>query len=1386
MTEIESVSAGSTSDIREVTMNSETTGLSIVVPVIINNILCNALIDSASQVTVLSDDFVRSMKTPPTVCEQVKLKGVGPNHLLSASYAKNVQIELAGQIYIWDVYIAPITDPVILGLDFMVKHKAVLDVGNNTLSIGKNIIHATIKRNGDSEYNVSRVFLEQNVSIPPNSVMITQGCFEKPLQGDYILQSSGHQLTLIPAVLGTGDNKSKPICLVNDTDVIINLKKKHLIGIAEEIDTISPLVESDFEFETLESGSNVPIPESEKLLVDNDPNSISQRNVRSISTHDISENDNNDNYLAQLKEKIPEHLQDLFSRSTGQLTYQQSCQLAELFISYYDIFAKNDTDLGCFDAVKHKIDTGDARPIKQRMRRTPLGFESEEEKHLRSMLDCGVIRPSASEWSSPPVLVRKKDGGVRWCIDYRSLNKVTVKDVFPLPLIEECLDTLSGTKFFSTLDMASGYWQIEIDEADRHKTAFITKYGLYEHTRMGFGLCNAPATFQRAVQLVLRGLTWRDVLAYLDDIIVVGSNFDHHLANLEKVFIRFRQHNLKLKPRKCVLLQTKVKFLGKIVSEEGVAVNPDNVTAVKTWPIPRNTKEVETFLGFVNYHRDHIKDYAKMSSCLYKLTGKNAFIWNPEHQEAFQQLQHALITAPVLAYPTPDDPFILDTDASDHSIGSELLQIQDGVEKVISYGSFVLTPEQRRYCTTRKELLAVVKFTRQFRHYLLGRQFTLRTDHNSLTWLTRFKLIEGQLARWLEELSQYNMIIVHRPGNKHSNADGLSRRGDDIDPCNCYHAGATLESLPCGGCNYCTRAHNHWSRFEEDVDDVVPLAVRVIESFETFPTYWGPGMTKTELRDTQLADPDLAKVISWLESEKDPSNAILTLCGPDVKYYWIHKNQLLLKDDVLFYKWQFPSQDKLLFVVPTSLRRDVLNATHDSKSAGHLGFQKTLCRLKSSFIWRGMSKDCQTYVSSCNICSINKKANIKAKAPLGLYHAGAPMERVHIDILGPLQPSLTGNKYILMIIDQFTKWVECIPLATQTADVVARAAVNNFFTRFGVPLQLHSDQGKNFESNLFAQLCECLEITKTRTTPYRPASNGQVERYNRTLLQLIRCFLKGRPETWDEYLPQLAAAIRSTVQRQTGFTPNKMMLGREVTQPIELMLGTVDITQEKKVPSTYVDTLSTVMKQVHNLARQHLQSAQERQKRDYDLKLSRKSYMKGDLVYKLDSTTKIGQSSKLKPVWRGPLLVTEVISSVLYRVRDQKKEGVLHHDRLKLCKDRDVPLWIQRARHKLLDPNDDSLDQPTELDKLEPLGDNNSDPPLDLELLFSDDQNSSPNKSDEIPIVSESINTSLIDSGDQSGSSIAPSDEEDSQSSTVWSRRERRIKTPKYLDDYTV
>ena len=352
-------------------------------------------------------------------------------------------------------------------------------------------------------------------------------------------------------------------------------------------------------------------------------------------------------------------------------------------------------------------------------------------------------------------------------MDYRKLNSVTRKDGYPLPRIDDTLDTLYGSRWFSTLDLASGYWQVELAKEDQHKTAFCTPNGLYEFRVMPFGLCNAPATFQRLMDLMLTRLQWSSCLVYLDDIIIMGKNFNDQLQNINLIFQRIRDAGLKLQPPKCKFFQEEVTYLGHLVSQKGISVDPTKIDKVEHWPILQNTKEVQQFLGFANYYRRFVQGFAELAKPLHRLTDHNvSFNWTHECQESFNNLSQKLI----------DKSFILDTDASNSGIGAVLSQLgDDGLEHIIAYGSRLLSKPERRYCVTCRELLAVIVFTRHFRLYLLGQPFVLHTDHGSLQWLHNFKEPKGQIARWLEALQELDFEVVHRRGRLHSNADALSR-----------------------------------------------------------------------------------------------------------------------------------------------------------------------------------------------------------------------------------------------------------------------------------------------------------------------------------------------------------------------------------------------------------------------------------------------------------------------------------------------------------------------------------------------------------------------------------------------------------------------------------
>ena len=487
-----------------------------------------------------------------------------------------------------------------------------------------------------------------------------------------------------------------------------------------------------------------------------------------------TESDSDSHTLASPTEEeaaIPPHLRHLYQESVTELNTEEAHSLAEFLVRNADVFAESASDLGRTSLVQHVIDTGEALPIKQPPRRVPVHRKHLVQEEVGKMLSRGVIEPSDGPWSSPIVLVTKKDGTTRFCVDYRRLNEVTRKDAYPLPRIEDNLDALQGAKYFSTLDLISGYWQVEVTPEDRDKTAFtVGGGGLYRFITMPFGLCNAPGTFQRLMERVLQGLQWETAVLYIDDVVVYARTVDQHLSRLEEVLRRLRKAGLKLKPSKCKLLSRRVEFLGHIVSEQGVEVDPAKVAKIRDWPMPQNLRAVRSFVGLCAYYRRFVPEFSTICKPLFLLTQKGQpFVWGDAQQVAMDHMKQLLMSAPILGYPQPTGMYVLDTDASNVGIGAVLSQVQDGEEKVICYASKVLNKAQRNYCVTRRELLAIVEFVKQFHHYLYGAKFLVRTDHAALYWLLRKKDPEGQMARWIALMQAYDMVVQHRPGVKHGN-----------------------------------------------------------------------------------------------------------------------------------------------------------------------------------------------------------------------------------------------------------------------------------------------------------------------------------------------------------------------------------------------------------------------------------------------------------------------------------------------------------------------------------------------------------------------------------------------------------------------------------------
>ena len=640
-----------------------------------------------------------------------------------------------------------------------------------------------------------------------------------------------------------------------------------------------------------------------------------------------------------------------------------------------------------------------------------------------------------------------------------------------------------------------------------------------------------------------------------------------------------------------------------------------------------------------------MQDFAKIAKPLHRLTEKtNKFEWTSDCQEAFDDLRLKLVSAPILAFPDYTKPFTLDTDASDTGVGAVLSQLDDnGAERVVAYASRTLSRAERRYCVTRKELLEVVTFLKHFRPYLLGRHFTLRTDHGSLTWLARFKEPEGQLARWLEKLQEYDFNILHRPGKRHQNADALSR-------------------IPCTQCG-------RESHSSDDPPDT-PLSDKVTGAIsQPQPTNLQERST-AELRELQLQDSSIGFVLKARENDDKPTSQQVKGMSLTVRRLCQLWDRLKCQDGQLWriYDDGAGKNERMQLVVPSSLRKEILHEIHQGVVSGHLGEQKMLDQIKERFYWPGMAEDIPNWCQTCASCATNKSPPTKARAPLQTVTAGQPMQVIAVDITGPFPESEAGNRYVLVVGDYFTRWMECFAIPDQEAETVAKKLVDEVFCRFSPPEQLHSDQGRQFESDLIRKICNILKIEKSRTTAYHPQCDGLVERFNRTLKHMLATSLKDHPFDWEDRLRKVCMAYNSSVHASTGYTPFYLMFGREARLPIDIAYGT-------KLPlqlsvGDYATQMRTSLEDAYADVRTNLNASHRTQSELYNKKVHGKPYVTGDLVWLHNPAVPPGESRKLHHPWTGPFRVVEKISDVDYRIKEvfsKKPAQVVHFNRLKLC-----------------------------------------------------------------------------------------------------------------------
>lgn len=742
--------------------------------------------------------------------------------------------------------------------------------------------------------------------------------------------------------------------------------------------------------------------------------------------------------------------------------------------------------LGCTDLLEHNIDTGDATPIK--CKHYPLSPPRQEEayKEIERLLQMGVIEESNSPWCSPAVLVRKP-GKVRLCIDSRRLNAVTKKDSYPLPHINGLLSRLKDTYYISGIDLKDAFLQIPLSKSSKEKTAFaIPGKPLYHYKYMPFGLCNGPQTMSRLMDRVIPSRLRENVFIYLDDLLVCSSDFNTHIQLLSEVASCLKRAKLTINVAKSKFCQKQIRYLGYIVGNGCLKVDPEKVDTIKNFPLPKTPKQLRRFVGMANWYRSFISNFADISGpltdCLKK--SNKTFKLNESAKISFEKLKYALSHAPVLAEPNFNKEFVIQCDASRIGVGGVLYQTdEEGREHPIAFVSKKINKAQKNYTVTELECLAAIVCVNRFRPYIEGLPFRIITDHSSLKWLMSQRDLSGRLARWSLKLQRYDFQIEHRKGSLNVVPDCLSRM---------------------------------------EVEELVSTNI----------------FSEIDLDSPEFNDNDYQEIIKTIVENKD--------CLPDLRL----SNNVVLKrvyfregveneEDSLWRIW-----------LPKSLSEKVIRSCHNSDSSCHGGFQKTLSRIRSKYFWPSMVKDVKLFVQNCDICKSIKYPNQTSRPIMGnQFPSNRPFERLYCDFLGTYPFSKVNNSVLFICLDHFSKFVFLKPMKSATSSNIILFLQNELFPTFGVPRCIHSDNGKQFISREMKEFLKLYEVNHITTGFYAPHPNAS-ERTNREIITKIRYFLQDHRDhkDWDKYIPQVLNVLRSDFHNSIKCTPYFALFGQNMIQ----------------------------------------------------------------------------------------------------------------------------------------------------------------------------------------------------------------------------------------------
>ena len=890
---------------------------------------------------------------------------------------------------------------------------------------------------------------------------------------------------------------------------------------------------------------------------------------------------------------------NLFSNLRIEKSDSPQIEFLQVVSEYRDVFPKDLPGLPPHRAVEFTIDVcPGTKPISIPAHRMAPAELKELKIQLQELQDKGFIRPSASPWGAPALFVKKKDGSMRMCIDYRQLNKVTIKNKYPLPRIDDLFDQLRGSTFFSKIDLRSGYHQLRVKDADVPKTAFRTRYGHYEFLVMPFGLTNAPAVFMDLMNRVFRPYLDQFVIVFIDDILIYSSTQEEHEQHLRIILQTLREHKLYAKFSKCEFWLTEVKFLGHVISKEGIAVDPSKVEAVLNWKQPRNIPEIRSFLGLAGYYRRFIKDFSKLAGPMTKLTRKGVkFEWDDVCEESFQEMKTRLTTSPVLIIPERGVGYVVYTDASLQGLGGVLMQS----EKVVAYASRQLKTHEKNYPTHDLELAAIIHALKLWRHYLYGERFELYSDHKSLKYLFTQKELNMRQRRWMEYLEDYDFGLHYHPGKANVVADALSRKPQQLV------AGLRIQ---------------RW---------------KMVKSIQEYDLQLGEQERGAYLCNLIARPVLMEKIIKEQQNDLMSESIRNKIAAEEEIEGWTHHQDKGLRYSGRIYVPENPE-----------LRNEVLREAHSSTYTIHPGSTKMYHDLRRQYWWKGMKKDVAIFVARCLTCQQVKAEHQK---PAGMLQplpvAEWKWDHITMDFVTGLPRSSTGRDTVWVIVDRLTKSAHFLPIkTTDSAETLGKLYVKEIVRLHGIPISIVSDRDSKFTSHLWRSLQRALGTRLNLSTAFHPQTDGQSERTIQILEDMLRACSIDFQKSWEDHLPLVEFAYNNSYQSSIGMAPYEALYGRPCRSP----LCWTEIGEKALIGPNLIQETTEKIK----IIRQRLSTAQSRQKSYADKRRRSLEFQDGDHVFLKVSPRKgvkrFGKTGKLAPRYIGPFEILERIGKVAYRL----------------------------------------------------------------------------------------------------------------------------------------